>query len=65
MFRVTIAASEAKGRVFTTQRLINDYDSRAATFAFRAPIEATSAQLALAVTVDELTTGMWGGQKAR
>ena len=64
VFRVTIAALEKNAQPFVIHRVVSDYDVSAGTFLYRAPIAADQ-QITVAIVVEELSTGTWGGDVGR
>lgn len=65
VFRVTIAGMKANNEIFTVHRLVTGQSPGDRSLTYCAPIEAPRGQLTIAVAVEELTTGMWGGGTAR
>lgn len=59
VFRVTIAAQQGNREPTVIHRIVNRTSGEA--FLYRAPLQARDGQLQIAVAVEELTTGMWGG----
>lgn len=63
-FRVSILAREAGQQPMLIHRMVNDYDPSKGTFQYKAPITAPASKLELVISVEELSTGIWGGAKA-
>ena len=59
-FRVTIVALEPGAQPFVIHRIVNEYDLSTGVFTYRAPIAATD-QIEVTATVEEITSGIWGG----
>ncbi|HET8772515.1 MAG TPA: hypothetical protein VFP80_01940 [Thermoanaerobaculia bacterium] len=63
-FRVSILAREAGQQPMLIHRTVSDYDPSKGTFQYKAPITAPASKLDLVISVEELSTGIWGGAKA-
>lgn len=63
-FRVSILAREAGQQPMLIHRMVTDYDPSKGVFQYTAPITAPASKLELVVSVEELSTGIWGGGKA-
>lgn len=64
VFRVTIAVNDETAHAVVIHRTVADYDASSGTFVYRAPIEVGPEKIVVAVAVEELTTGIWGGGRA-
>jgi len=64
-FRVTILARQSGQQPMLLHRIVNDYDPSKGKFRYTAPITAPSSKLELAIVVEELSTGVWGGARTQ
>ena len=64
-YRVTILARQAGQQPMLLHRIVNDYDPSKGKFRYTAPITAPASKLELAIVVEELTTGVWGGARTQ
>lgn len=63
VFRVTIAVGRRNMPPTVVHRMVTPRELND-TFSMRVPIEAGDERLDVAATVEELTSGLWGGQRA-
>lgn len=64
LFRVTIAVLERNAQPIAIHRVVSSYDVSRGTFLYTAPIAGPDSRLDIAVTVEELSLGVWGGARA-
>jgi len=63
IFRVTIAVGRKNMPPTIVHRTVTP-KALSDTFSIRVPIEAGDEKLEVAASVEELTSGLWGGQRA-